>query len=94
MTTVSGRQKLGVALIVIALAGAVVLQITTGNLFHITSTEKTPPVGGPAISFQMEVTTIKLTWGYAGPIIACAALGFCCLLIPRRRVKSSPPPFP
>jgi len=89
MRILSGRQKLGIALILIAGVGAVVIRITTSSLFDITSTKEIPSAEGPIISTTIH--THRVPWRYKAPIIGCAALGFCCLLIPPRHSKPGPP---
>ncbi|MBA3353935.1 MAG: hypothetical protein H0U23_16205 [Blastocatellia bacterium] len=80
----TSRQKLGIALVLISLLGAAIIQSTTGDLVHITGDEE-PPVGGPLL--QTTFVMLTFTWRYAVPIVVCMALGLYYLLRPQRTAK-------
>lgn len=84
--SLTGRQKIGIGLIFISLLGALVIQVVTGDLVHMTSAAE-PTVGGQP---QMIVHMVTFTWRYAVPIVTCAVLGLCCLFIPPRRTTPGP----
>jgi hypothetical protein len=83
--TLLPRQKLGLALFLISLLSAVIIQLATGDLVHIRSTVE-PAVRGALPSEQMTIHLLAFSWGYIALIAACAALGLC-LLVPQRRMK-------
>ncbi len=87
--TLSTRQKFGMALVLISLLGAVIIQAKTGDLVHVMR-EAEAPIRGPLFSTQTTFVTLTVAWRYAVPIAACAALGLCCLLVPPRPAKPRP----
>ncbi len=80
------RQMVGIGLIIGSLIAAITIQLVTGDLFHVTTTEE-PPGGGSILSTQVIIHIVTLTWRYAGSVVACAALGLGCLFIPRRLTR-------
>jgi hypothetical protein len=80
------RQKLGIGLVAIAIIAAIVLQISTGDLVHMRSTEETTVDHSP-FSTTVIVSQITLIWKYALPLIACLAAGLFCLCKPVRKNK-------
>ena len=84
--TPSSRKELGIALVSISFAAAVLIQSTTGKLVHVTSDEE-PPVSGPLFSTQTTFLTLTFGWRYAVPIAACATFGLYCLIVSQRATK-------
>jgi TRAP-type C4-dicarboxylate transport system permease small subunit len=87
--SLSPRRKLGVALLVLSLLAAALIQWTTGEFVQITR-EDEPPINGRFFSTQMTVLRLTFGWRYAAPIAVCAALGFYLLVIPQRPARSRP----
>lgn len=73
------RQKAGFALILAALIAAVGIQLSTGNLFHVTATEE-QSIATPIIPTRVILQTVSVTWSYAAPLLACGLAGLCLLL--------------
>ena len=80
------RRRLGIALVLISVVAAVMLQLLTGKLVAFAPGPVTNSDWGPVHStFIMEFVTLKAV--YVIPLMVVGLAGFLCLLLPPR----SPP---
>ena len=78
------RRRLGLALVLISVVAAVMLQLLTGKLVAFAPGPVTKSDWGPVHStLIMEFVTLKAV--YVIPLMVVGLAGFLCLLLPPRR---------
>lgn len=87
--TLTLRQKIGIGLIVLAIVAGVVIQVETGQLIRPrTGADPDPSDEWPNwVTHYRALRNITYSWRYAGPVVACGAIGYVCLLPLRRKKK-------
>ena len=83
------QQKIGIGLVLTSLFGATIVQVTTGDLFHMTS-HSDPPVGGPVFFTQITMIHLSVHWQYGVPLAICVVLGFYFLTAPQGPTEPRP----
>ena len=78
------RRRLGIALVLISVVAAVILQLLTGKLVVFAPGPVTKSDWGPVhFNFIMGFVTFKAV--YVIPLVVVGLAGFLCLLLPPRR---------
>jgi hypothetical protein len=78
------RRRLGIALLLISVVAAVILQLLTGKLVAYGPGPVTTSDWGPVhTTFTMEFVTFKAV--YVIPLVVVGLAGLMCLLLPPRR---------